>query len=296
MLTQRIYYSLLKSGALLNFKNVNALDDPIFLVVVYSLFHGTLHLTLKLLQETPLATWDNLAKGSLEEAKFQVDVQNLLKGFVFPGAIFVLFFQFAYMTEWTLLSLSRYFDEDPEAARERAHNFVFLHEGALKSMFASSDLVAEATEKTTAGVVEHIIAKYPQAEKHWAAKEKKRKTFGLSFRLLYLMWPGKVLLDFRLKDKGAMGFRGAFSMLAVFTTSFFVYTVYCFSKRAYQDLYIDVYQKGYFEDAFCALACVMHIGVIIYAGVITMRNLGYCPEVPAGVAKRLSRTSFSPTG
>lgn len=282
MLTQRLYYAMLKAEGLLDFKNVNALEDPLFFWVLFSFFHGVLHLTLKLLQETPYSTWQYIKRGSVEEAKFQSDVNQLCKGFIFPGAIFILFFFFAYQVENILVSLSRYFEEDPLGASQRASKFMFLKEGGVHYLLKHSDPIGNGRVRSTPELAKQILLEYPKAEKEWEEQLANKPHEGLRSRILHLMWPGKVLLDFRLRDMDSVSFRGAFTILLVFTLSFFIFTIFAWFQKGWEDLFHDAWELGQIEDALCGVAYFIHVFLILYAGYKTMSNLSR-PKVTEGL-------------
>lgn len=149
LLHHRIYYETLRRGALIDFQNLNPWSDPLVYLMLWDLAHTIAHVALDLVipggrELSLMADWKTQAVQLFE-------LKDFMLYYMSPTIVFLLFFYNAYDTEWALLPLNKYVEEDPETAAQMLMRTTFIREPiaaavVLQEDFLDQKLEADATD------------------------------------------------------------------------------------------------------------------------------------------------------
>jgi hypothetical protein len=271
MLQQRIYYGLLKRGALLDFHNTKAWNDPLFFILVVSFLHGVVHFVLDLsIEDGYNAIHDGQTSVPGAESKTEVEeeLQNMLKHFILPSLVFFGFLASSYDLEAQLLPLSKYFEENPSHARVTAARMPFLDEKEVQKVIPTLSIKTMSfSESTTLDLVyRELIEKTPEQ-----FHEERLKALGIHWHLFSTLWPSKILLDPRVQCDEAKSFRRLLFVLTINSTLLMVGIFVYFCYQAGKDV-MDVW-SGQYEDAMSLLVLFWHAGVAGYMAIVKFRMI-----------------------
>jgi len=279
ILQQRIFYQLLKYGAILDHENFSPLMDPLFRIIIWCLLNAVLHFVIHIWRSFALDL-GNLSKSAREviDPHFYDEVKEVSVFYVVPSVLFLLALYTAYDTEATLIPLSKYFEEDPEEARRTLSTMPFLEEPA--TAFAVEEM-AQLQRKGTAApkeipgeAVKELIR--CSIAKHEKDIEEKVPQHSLSpWRLLSTMWPSKFLLHRSLVDEESLAFKRAWyiwslSCLAIMVAVFFYFVVLVIGKIK------DIHAGQYTDLAGCIVVFLHVLGTLGIA-VILLKNVIVAP-------------------
>lgn len=223
VLCQRMYYKMLKKRAIIDFHPVFPGTDILYLVLSWSACSAFLHFILELCMSHPL-TADDLkklsplfekelltdTKGQLSpifEKELLAEIDQMASLYVLPSLIFLAFLWQSYDLESRLLPLSKYFEEDPVQARRVLASMHFLPEDVAAHVVKQREFDFQGSdgEYLTADEVFTLYIKecevYKNTEVHGVMVQ-----FS-NMHLISGMWPGRLLLDHRLADRGSHNFR-----------------------------------------------------------------------------------------
>lgn len=267
MLQQRIYYGILKRGALLDFRNTKAWNDPLFFVLMVSFAHGVLHFVLDLFIQDGYHVKD-LVPGAPAATEASAEMSSMITKFILPSLVFFAFLASSYDLEAQLVPLSKYFEENPSLARQTAARMPFLDEQEVQKVVPTLALKSLAlTEETTLDIVyRELIEKTPEL-----FKDEREASGGIHWHLFSTLWPSKILLDPRVKCDEAKSFRRLYFVMTIISmsimTAIFVYFCYQVGKDVF-----DVYQ-GQYEDACSLFVLFLHAGMAAYMSIIQFRKM-----------------------
>jgi len=231
ILQERIYYGLLRAGALLDFENVRPWENLQLWLLMLSLIHGVCHFILKF--------YTSEAWRTIDSADDRAEIRQICQVFLVPSFLFILLFVSAADIEAMLIPLNKYFEEDTELAPKMLSTLTIFEERQLSLAVQRNDFIAQVQEPPTIrSVYEHIIQAYPRCEEEEE----------VSVALLREMWPAILLVDSRLKDDESYAFRRMFAVFLVLNVLVHAATIACLMCQALKDLLWDCLQQGYTED------------------------------------------------
>jgi hypothetical protein len=192
LVQNRIYYSLLSLGHVIDFADTGVLHTQWPWLFVSSMIQGGAHLLLKMYFDPRPILLDHYL--------------SLMRKFVIPGAIFMSFFLRYAEIENTLVPLNRICERDYTKDDRKFHSLAkmkALNERILAFDARHRDVVGDVWDLNAArgndkrpsldDVFENLLSTYDKAAKTFY-DTKKHYSWGF-FRSL---WPGAVLVDYRL--------------------------------------------------------------------------------------------------
>lgn len=222
LLQHRVYYQMLKRGALVDFEDFSPFNDPLFWVLITDLLLALLHFVFLIWHLTGLSVATVEAKD-LANPKFLEDASQTAAFYVVPAVVFLSFLYKAYDTEQSLLPLSKYFDEDPEAARANLSRMKMLPEAKCAQVLSSDfwGRLEAVHSKGDLGIDEDVVfaAFIEKAAEDYTEDDEEVEALS-RWRLVSTLWPAKLLLTHRIKGVEAQRFQLAWSGFSAF--SFFI--------------------------------------------------------------------------
>jgi hypothetical protein len=272
LLQQRIYYGLLKRGALLDFHNTKAWQDPLFWILVLSFLQGTFHFVLDMCITddhynapfTPLNP--EVLPGARAEPQWQADLRTWIMSSVVPAVVFFGFLVSSYDLESQLVPLSKYFEENPIMARQLTARMPFLDEGEVKKRIPSLSLKTSDEKTTLDAVYREIIEKTPEL---WADDHHGREPKGMQWHLLSTLWPSKILLDPKLTCAESRQFFRILVLVGAINNIIMIGFVVYFCFRVYTDC-MDVYH-GQHSDIMSLIVFALHAAVVGFVVLVKLR-------------------------
>jgi len=278
MLQQRLYYGLLKRGSLLDFKNTKAWHDPLFFILLLCFMHGVLHFALDILikdgmgqvfvQESttpaPGASVDEQAMSNRRQEMMH-EAENAVKNFALPSMIFFAFLMASYDLEASLVSLSKYFEEDPKVARRAAGEMKVLDEDAVHQIIPHLSLKKSSADTSLDAVYSEILQLCPDK-----GCEPDAHT-SVDWQIEKRVWPARILLDPRLKGAEAEQFRLLAIAVKFFSVLVMSGTFVYFSYQSWKD-FGDV-MEGQWEDGVSVVVLVWHAAIVAWILKVVFRSL-----------------------
>lgn len=265
LLQFRIYYGLLKRGALLDYHNTKAWQDPLFFILVVSFMHGIGHFVMDLFIQDDYHTTD-LIPGAPAANQMQEEMKSMFKHFILPSVVFFAFLISSYDLEAQLLPLSKYFEENPALARQTAARMPFLDEGEVQKVIPKLSLKTSSETTTLNAVYLELIEKTPEL-----FHEEKKERSGIHWNLFKSLWPAKILLDPKLTCDESRSFRRLVMFTSflslLLTTAIFVYFCYQVGKDC-----ADVYY-GQLEDLLSLLVLGLHAAIVGWMTIVKGRMI-----------------------
>lgn len=308
MLCHRIYYKLLKHGAILDFFRIAPEKDALYLILWWCVFSAWLHFPLQL-----WATHVNIidAKRLRIESKEELlgEMHKMASFYILPSMVFMAFLWQAYDIEAKLVPLSKYFEEDPELARSLLSSMHIISEDVAASLVRkheiefydidgrplSSDEVFHqfvgqcmkekqiffasiSADETADRPEEHSEAEplmrtptlWTRSRKEFHKIKKMRESASSSVHLINEMWPGRVLLDHRLIDTESVQFRRFWFFCCTVACSIMLVLFLLFTNLVWHD-FKDV-MAGQNTDLAGLLVELGHALVILWLGPSFLKN------------------------
>lgn len=263
LLQRRLYYGLLKRGALLDFHNTKAWHDPLFFILTLSFLHGIAHFVLDLFVQEGTSMSD-LIPGAPAQSESQVELQNMVKHFVLPSVVFFAFLVSSYDLESQLLPISKYFEENPSHARQTAARMPFLDELEVQQVIPKLSLKTSDEKTTLDAVYREIIERTPEL-----AFDSIAKSSGMHWHLVNTLWPSKILLDPRLTCAESREFWWVLLCTSVISSVTFVLVFAYFCYQVWKDT-VDVWE-GQYEDALSLFVLALHAAVAAWIALAKFR-------------------------
>ena len=141
ILCQRLFYIMIRSGVLVDFKNLSPLKDPLFWWVLLNGVLAMCHFVFHMLVVQQM----HIGKDNLDRV-----IASLKQDLIFfglPSILYVLFLYMSYDVEWLLLPLSKFWEADPEWAHKISNDMAFVTEKvACKTMLQSATSIQDVAD------------------------------------------------------------------------------------------------------------------------------------------------------
>jgi hypothetical protein len=276
MLQQRLYYGLLKRGALLDFKNAKAWHDPLFFILLVCFMQGALHFVLDIfvmeggpmthyMEDQGIAVNSTMPHQTIYQ-EMKHEAENAVKNFALPSAIFFAFLVASYDIEAILVSLSKYFEEDPRIARSTLGNMHILDEDAVLALVPKLSLKTSTAKTTPNAVYNEILQLCPDRDA--SCHDTK---IGIEWRLFSTLWPANILLDPRLIGSDAVQFRHLAITVKCFSVLVMTGTFVYFVMQSWKD-FTDV-RAGMIEDSTSLFVLILHAGIVAVILQVVVKSL-----------------------
>lgn len=273
IMQQRIYYEMLKHGALLDIDNFTALQDPLFYLMLWCSANALLHFVLNI-----WVSHDVRHASEEELASLQAHVKQAALFFVVPVGLFFSFLWQSYDVEASLVPLSKYFEEDPEAARQTLEHIAYLPEAAVATAVRRDICVKDSPALQHAMPPAQAYRRLIDcaAARQRAAKDGKgspsRGMERLSnWRLTSTLWPSFFLLHPCFQDQDSKSFRRAWYCFTA-VSLLIMAVVLIFFAWAVHNKFLDI-QSGQHTDVAGALVSFLHMVVTAWLALGLMRNV-----------------------
>jgi len=249
LLQKRIFYRVLKRGALVDFDNVNPFTDPIFCILVMDLLFAVLHFLLMLWDVGGLSSFvgelakfdtllssrestssgDSISIEDLRNHEAMARMELLATFYVIPAVVFMSFLYMSYDIERALVPLSKFIEEDVEEAKLQLARLVVLNERACEQTVSSDFMSRFQNDPTPQGGSEGFDADTVYRafiEKAAAQSEDSAGKAGCLTvrRPTSSLWPGKLLLNRNFPGVEGRHFRLAWYIVSVFSFASFMGT------------------------------------------------------------------------
>lgn len=242
ILIQRMYYELLHHGAILQFKEYRAKNEPLFYVLTICLLHSVSNFVLEILTPRMGGRKFELLEGT----------RGWFVYLVIPIATFVCSMYFAHEPSYNLVPLSRYVHgeskKDEEAAQEELKKLVYINEEHVQAICHHFEVKPCKNAAETAQVYEALIRTAKDFRDSGAVivghQELTKKL--TSSQITDRFWPAQFLFQPGLQDEASLLFRRvsrSYDLCCVLAASF---CVWLFADCAYADI-LDV-ANGQEED------------------------------------------------
>lgn len=252
---QRIYYELLRRVALVDFENFQPYRDPLFLILLWCVANAFLHFALD------FATSNHGSNVAETSQRVVGEVKVLATFYLVPACLFLVFLWKAYDVEAGLLSLSKYIEEDTEAARSELVRMPVIPEalaaniagpagpirgdggdsfqkrkrkGSTPNEDLLNDFIRHAEAHIGTNDSERGVAFPPP--KGWKEKEHSLSRWRLA---VGDDWVAALLLDKRLLDEGSLLFKRMWRIYYTIACAIMIAVFVCFVYQAYKDV-VDV--------------------------------------------------------
>lgn len=242
---QRLYYVMLRRGVMLDFETVSPIHDPLFILLTVCLAISLSHCFI--------VAWQfHHDEKSFKD--FMVFINTMVTRYLAHSCVFLAFLATAYDTENQLLPLSKYVEEDPQAAKCLMHHMVVISEDAAsKAVENGLHLPSKATSQQ---VYEALVkaAQNPEGSKVEAGTSLlERADQFLSkakpdqyAKFVQEMWPARLLLDPRLQDEDSRRFKKVWYFISGFSLPLTLFVFIFFLRQTRIDI-TDV-ENGQIED------------------------------------------------
>lgn len=263
-LQMRVYYVLLKNGGLLNFQFSFAHRDPIVLAVFLNMIVGMGHYVLR---ELVMFNNHDVKLSEVHHIEHFVKLGRDrfdLKFVIAPVVVYLYFFWCAHDVESFLIPLSKYYEADPEYARQALGNVEYMQELDARQLVLERDFVGHAEKPQMEAVLRELVytASIERAavsdfwdlrEAAWSScqgAEDEKATIGKrrswDEELVSSMWPARLLLDSRVQDDETTCFGNVFRIIAGTCVVLILFWASMSIKYIYQQ--IGSAQKGDWEN------------------------------------------------
>lgn len=214
LLSKRTYYMVMCHGGLLHFYKLNALSCRLFRILTFSLVMAGTHFLINItLMHHDKITFENAQQMQID-AELKKSMKLIGTQYVFPSAIFMLFFYSSYDISRSIMPFSKFFSSDPDAAKKHISKLAMVHEREVYSLFANNSPTALEEKSSDADDKEESV---------WlevVAKGSQGKGVETPDDVFATMWTARVLLDPRMKDIQSKAFQAVFWMF--FPGAFFL--------------------------------------------------------------------------
>lgn len=271
LLSTRAFYEILRRDALLDFENFSPLKDPLFRVLSVCIVLAMSHFIFGM--------FHSCDEYTLEQLKRQRENAQRVAMFYFvPTIVFLAFLWSSYDIEANLVPLSKYFEENPDAARRNLGKMPFIPEATAAHIVRSglSFKTPGGGPCETSEVYKELISR--------AEKADPQSIEDMSdWRLVSTMWPAKLVLDPRLADQASMQFRWAWYVFSGLTLLTMAFIFYFFIKQGLGDLE-DVYNNQ-ISDVASLAAEIGFLGLTLWLGQGFLHNFLIPFQSPEGTVQ-----------
>mmetsp|Transcript_101908 Transcript_101908/g.242954 ORF Transcript_101908/g.242954 Transcript_101908/m.242954 type:complete len:384 (+) Transcript_101908:59-1210(+) len=255
ILIQRMYYELLRHGAILQFKEYKASREPVFYILIFCFVQGA-------------SNWLLEAMTGRHEGSLLRETKLWLVYLVLPITTFILSIYFTHEPAYYLVPLSRYIHantyEDVEAAQKRVSSLILIDEEHAAAVCAHMDLPADLKPEDTTGKYQELITTSQGLRESGSVivGQHRLQTKFAKSQIMDRFWPARLLLQSALVDESSKQFRRV--------SMFYDFVCICaactcgslFIKYAIKDVH-DL-RKGEVEDSSALLVEALHAAYAFY--------------------------------
>lgn len=284
VLSKRAFYLLLKKGkGLLHFQKPDFQKDRLFWILTFMLFMAGCHFSLNVAYKYHKLRTLGGADITVNEAghgRANKDVSqvlanigmpvneglreylwDLMMDYLLPAAIFMTFLIGSYDLSAVIQPMTKYFETDPEGQKRKISMALMVHEDKCAAIsYERLDAMQEMTQCCDADEQNDKLW-MEVAQRAEALKDEDTPELD-SGEMFAKMWPARLLLDPRTKDKESSMF---FRMWFYFNLGCDCLTAACilyYTKQMHKDL-LDVFVKKEFDDAAGFMAQAIALTIII---------------------------------
>mmetsp|Transcript_51830 Transcript_51830/g.160768 ORF Transcript_51830/g.160768 Transcript_51830/m.160768 type:complete len:433 (-) Transcript_51830:58-1356(-) len=280
ILHQRAFYLLLRRGVLVDFDNFSPLKDPLFWILLVTLALALFHFIFDIFVDAESSKTARLA-----------DPQGIILFYFAPAGYFLMFLYQSYDIEEMLVPMSKYWEEDPEWARQSSLKLVLaeetflakavLHKGLRleKRCDEDADEPEPREEPSQARTLGHRRVRTEVLRLQAAETEAvdPHASFKLSnWRHVSEMWASQLLLDPNLDDGESVRFRRMWCVFCLASLAAMGFAWFFFFYQIVTDVH-DIFWPPYQNTDIPSL--VVDILYLAFTGIIAYtfwRNLlGY---------------------
>ena len=207
ILIQRMYYELLRNGAVLQFKTYTVRREPVFYILVFCFVQGASNWLLDAL--TPghdVAYWTEPSYSMTTTQK----LRQWLIYLVLPMTTFILSVYFMHEPSYYLVPLSRYLHastpEGSRAAQQSLADLILVREEFVAPAAKHIELAEvpsddlEAANEATRSVYQELIKTAQELENGGSVMVGKKRMAVLKSQITDRFWPAKLLFNEALAD------------------------------------------------------------------------------------------------
>jgi len=283
ILNQRAFYLLLRRGVLVDFDNFSAFKDPLFWILLCTLVLAFFHFIFDIFHHTD---------GEVMKTRL-ADPEGAIFFYFAPAIYFIMFLYSSYDIEEMLLPMSKYWEEDPEWARQSSVKMVFVEEcfvaksvlrkgvrleprqledaeecddgpAALEAPQAASP--SPVRRKHVRGEVVRLRNEEDVAQE--AGAHDPNADFELSnWRHVSEMWASQLLLDPELDDMESLRFRRMWRVFCLASLAAMLFALCFFGFQIAKDIK-DIFWPPYENTDIPSL--IVEVLYLIFTGIIAV--------------------------
>jgi len=273
LLCQRMYYKVLKKGAILDFHKFKPYKDQLFVALSWSAFNAFMHFALELSVNHPVSP-ASLFRLGLSEKALLAEIQKVASLYVMPSLVFLAFLYMSYDEEARLLPLSKYFEEDPSLARSTLASMHFLPEHVGARVVKSHEVKWKDSNGNYRTSDEMFDVFVKQCKTYTGTQSEEMAEGSLDqfshVHLISGMWPGRLLLDDRCADDSSYYFRLYWFGISALGASIMIAIIVCVAKTSVEKMH-DIH-SGQLSDVAAVFVQMLHAVLLIYLGSSLFRN------------------------
>ncbi|CAE7718779.1 tetA [Symbiodinium sp. CCMP2456] len=293
ILVQRMYYELLRHGAVLQFREYQKDREPVFYILTFCFVQGAANWVLDAF--TPTESTDS--RYWTEPSPYMSATEKLRQGMMYlalPMTAFILSIYFTHEPTYYLVPLSRYLHastpEGCQAARRSLAGLVLVHEDfiapAVKHIEVPVSSDPEAADRATRAVYRELIKTAQDLEGGGSVMMGKKRMIVLKSQITDRFWPARLLFNLELADEGSQQFRLVsrfYDFVCIFAAAVCAFIFIQHAVSEFRDI-----QRGEIEDSAALVVEDRPVRLAYSSGSIAL-GLMLGPVVGAG----LSHEGFS---
>jgi len=277
LLIHRIYYELLKKKACMDFHNPPPTKDPLFLLLCWCCCNACFHFLLEIWSEHKLSDVEMMKRFvSPTQTEMGNDIKRAATLYVGPAIVFMVFLWQAYDVEDKLLPLSKYLEEDPGEARRILKDMRVIPEKVAVRVL-NQEKVRFKDDDGNRLTADQVLTNFVRRCNEEPDDEVEKDVDGEEDRqmamvdeedgepttyLIREMWPGRLLLDYRLQDSRSKPFRRFWFVLCTIQGIIMACLMPIFGHLIYHDFH-DVLNQHYVDSAGLIVE-LGHVAVVLY--------------------------------
>ncbi|CAK9099527.1 Tetracycline resistance protein [Durusdinium trenchii] len=273
ILIQRMYYELLRRGALLTFKEYKVTQEPIFYVLTLCFVQGASNFVMEALVPLPPGVEKDYV--NYMEPDMLHGTKQWFVYLVIPITTFILSIYFTHEPGYALVPLSRYIytentDQEAQVKDERLGGLIILREENLRPICKSLELPHCNSAEQTDQIYQELIQtthRFQETGSVVIGKKQVSSKFAKS-QITDRFWPARFLLRPGLQDERSRHFRCVSRCVDCGCVAIAGSCIYFFAEVAASE-FRDV-QKGEIEDS---AALVVEVGHMVFAAFYIYRIL-----------------------
>lgn len=262
ILVQRMYYELLRHGAVLQFREYQKDREPVFYILTFCFVQGAANWVLDAFTAagTDSRYWT-------EPSPYMSATEKLRQGVMYlalPMTAFILSIYFTHDPTYYLVPLSRYLhartSEGSEAARRSLAGLVLVHEDfiapAVKHIEVPVSSDPEAADRATRAVYRELIKTALDLEGGGSVMMGKKRMIVLKSQITDRFWPARLLFNLELADEGSQQFRLVsrfYDFVCIFAAAVCAFIFIQHAVSEFRDI-----QRGEIEDSAALVVEAAH--------------------------------------